>query len=238
VFGDGDVCVDADGTIYTIVEDEWALLKYHADLDGFERIGSGYGGAHPSGLAIGPSTDGSGSTTGWSLYATDYNNLWEKPSFPAPAPVLVDASLGLTVGRTLAGSTHPRYGKPSVLAPAPVAGGTGLLVGTRSGWLLAFDPATGTISPVAGPEDGLEGELVALASSPEGRRVVAFNAAGGTFELVGGRVRPVRADPGLVQGALAGVPPQRTARVRDRWTRTDEWFQIDGWALWRLVEAP
>jgi hypothetical protein len=238
VWGDGDICVDAAGNVYTLSEDDWSLVRYHDLLGGFERIGSGYLN-RPSGLAIAPSTSGSGSTTGWSLYVSEFDFLWEKPSVPPPASTLVDSSLGLTLGRALAGAPHPRHGRPSVLAPLPGPLGAALLLGTEAGWLLALDACSGAVRPVAGPEQGLRGALVALASSPDGRRTVALNDRGDAFELVGGRVRALSAEPELVAAALerARTTPQRAACLRDPWTRDERWYALDGWAVWR-VELP
>ena len=60
-WGDGDLCVDADGSIYTISEDDWSLYVYLADVGRKMRIGSSYLN-HPSGLAIARSTPGFSST--------------------------------------------------------------------------------------------------------------------------------------------------------------------------------
>jgi hypothetical protein len=86
-------------------------------MPSFARIGSGYLN-HPSGLAIAPSTAGSGSTTGWSLYVAEWNSLWEKPSVPAPASTLVDATMGLSAGSGPA-SSGPRTVRPG---PTPAGG--------------------------------------------------------------------------------------------------------------------
>ena len=71
------------------------------------------------GFAIAISTDGSGSSTGWSIYVAETLDLWEHPGCPPPASPWVDASLGLEIDRSLAGAPHPRFGMPSALAPAP-----------------------------------------------------------------------------------------------------------------------
>ncbi|HEX6885043.1 MAG TPA: hypothetical protein VF530_16830, partial [Planctomycetota bacterium] len=231
VRGDGEIVVDALGNLYTICEDEWSLVRYHADLAGIERIGSGYLG-RPAGLAIGPSTAASGSSTGWSLFVSESLDLWEHPSFPPPASPWVDATLGLEVARTLAGAPHPRHGKPSALAPAPV----GLLVGTQEGWLLTLDARTGAVEPVAGPAEEPGAALLALASSPDGRRTLALDERGALLELRGGRLVRRAIDPeqaaALVQRYRSA--PQDTARLVDAWTGGESWFALDGWAVWRV----
>lgn len=245
-WGDGDICVDAEGSIYTVSEDDWSLIRYDPDQDGFVRFGSGYLN-HPSGLAIAPSTASSGSTTGWSLYVSEFDWLWQKPSVPPPASTLVDASLGLTVGRTLAGTPHPRYGKPRVLVPAPPRPGqaAGGLIGTAAGWVLAFDAESGEVRPLFGPDEGLRGDLVALAPAPDGRRMLALNREGELFLLSSGRARAVAVEMVAVDPERAGAlveqslaAPQRTLRLGASRSGTEQWFALDGWVVWRVGDAP
>ena len=68
---------------------------------------------------------------------------------------------------------------------------------------------------------------------------MALNDRGDAFELVGGRVRALSAEPELVAAALerARTTPQRAACLRDPWTRDERWYALDGWAVWR-VELP
>lgn len=221
VWGDGDLCVDADGSVYTLSEDDWSLVRYDPGLEGCVRIGSSYVN-HPSGLAIAPSTANSGSTTGWSLYVAEFDNLWERPSVPAPAATLVDSSLGL-VGRTLAGAPHPRYGRPTVIAAAPR--GTRVWLGTASGYVLALEPDSGALTPLFGPENGLCGEIVAL----DPARGLALNEAGQRFELRAGRARPLpESEP-----VLARIPaPQRSLRLP-----SGRWLVLDGWVVWRTKDS-
>jgi hypothetical protein len=234
-WGDGDVCVDANGSIYTISEDDWSLIRYDPAEDAFVRFGSGYLN-HPSGLAIAPSTAGSGSTTGWSLYVSEWDFLWEKPSVQPPASVLVDASLGISVGRSLAGAPNPTYGKPRVLVPGPR--GAGGLIGTAAGWVLAFDPASGEVRPVAGPDEGLRGDIVVLSAAPDGRRMLVLNRDGELFALTRGRARTIPIDPDdaerLVERGLAC--PARTLSVRDPLTGQEDWFALDGWVVWHVQD--
>src|SRR5262245_3685179 len=235
-WGDGDICVDANGSIYTISEDDWSLIRYDPAEDAFVRIGSGYLN-HPSGLVIAPSTASSGSTTGWSLYASEFDFLWEKPSVPPPASVLVDASLGITAGRSLAGAPNPAYGKPRVVVPGPR--GAGGLIGTAEGWVLAFDPASGEVRPVAGPDEGLRGDIVALSAAPDGRRTLVLNRDGELFALTGGRARMVPLDPELVEQLVAHslACPARTISIRDPLTGAEDWFALDGWVVWRVRDG-
>jgi hypothetical protein len=234
--GDGEVVVDVEGNVYTISEDDWSLVRYHADLGGIHRIGGGYLG-HPSGLAIAVSTDASGSSTGWSLYVAESLDLWEHPGCPPPAAPWVDASLGLTVDRSVAGAPHPRYGEPSALAPAPHP--DGLLIGTGSGWLLTLDTRTGDVQPVAGPEHGLRGELVAIGTSSDGRRTLVANSDGQAFELfLGTRPSVLDAAPAPAAALLARArsEPQRSVRLSDGSTGRTRHFALDGWAVWRVAD--
>jgi hypothetical protein len=241
VWGDGDICVDANGNVYTVSEDDWSLVRYEAAQLGFVRIGSGYLN-HPSGLAIAPSTASSGSTTGWSLYISEFDNLWERPSVPPPAPTLVDATLGLTAGdRTLAGAPHPSHGKPRTLAAVPgVPGRAGatLLLGTAESWVLALDPASGETTPVAGPADGLRGEIVALAADRRGNRVLALNDAAELFVITAGvRVRALAFDPDALDPRLAAdlAGARRVATLPDPAARRPAWYVLDGWVVWRAA---
>jgi hypothetical protein len=233
VWGDCDICVDANGAVYTISEDDWSLVRYEPGLQGFVRVGSGYLN-HPSGLAIAPSTATSGSTSGWSLYVSEFDNLWEIPSVAAPAATLVDASLGLVAGRRPAASPHPRFGRPRALAVGPW--GEGVLVGTAGGWVLELDRATGELRPLAGPEQGLRGELVALVAEEHGPRILALNRAGELFELSDAAVRALPLDPRLVAAPIARAlaAPRRMLHARDPVTGASEWLLLDGWVVWRL----
>jgi hypothetical protein len=141
-WGDGDLCVAADGSVYTISEDDWSLVRYDAALDGLERIGSGFLN-RPSGLAIAPSTAGSGSSTGWSLYASEWDHLWEFPHVQAPASTLVNAALGVGLARTPVAGWHPGLGRPRAIAPGPAPGT--LLVADERGVLRELDPALGRV---------------------------------------------------------------------------------------------
>lgn len=233
VWGDGDICVDAAGSVYTISEDDWSLIRYDPAQSGFVRFGSGYLN-HPSGLAIAPSTASSGSTTGWSLYVSEFDFLWEKASVPAPAPTLVDSSLGLTSGRTLAGMPRPEFGKPEVIGSAGPGGG--VLIGTREGWLLTLEPRTGAIRPVAGPENGLSGSLIAVTPSADGRRALVLNDAGQVFAVSSGRARMLAIAPERVAAAVQRFrnEPQRALHLHDPLTGADDWLALDGWVVWRV----
>ncbi len=230
VWGDGDICVDANGSIYTVSEDDWALIRYDPAEDAFVRLGSGYLN-HPSGLAIAPSSPGAGSTTGWSLFVAEFDNLWERPSVPPPASTLVDSNFLLTLGRAPFGTPHPRFGKPRVLAPAP---GGGVLVGTASGQVLALEHEGGEAVALT-DSAGLGGAIVALA--PRGRRVLALTDTGEAFALASGRVRRLAPAPERVEAALAQAEaaPVRTVRTWDPQTRSEDVLVLEGWVVWRLT---
>jgi sugar lactone lactonase YvrE len=88
-WGDGDVVVDALGRIYIPLEDEFCVRRFDPATGRIARIGSGYLN-RPSGVAIARSSPSATSSTGFSLYVTEYNRLWEIPGVPAPAPRWVD----------------------------------------------------------------------------------------------------------------------------------------------------
>ena len=136
VWGDGDLVVDALGRVYTVSEDDWSLVRYTPGQVGFERIGSGYLD-HPSGLAIAPSSANAGSSTGWSLYISEFGRIWEQIDMPGPAGALVDE--GLPRLGAVVGTLHPRHGRPEALR---VRDGV-LQVLTAGGALLELDPRDG-----------------------------------------------------------------------------------------------
>ena len=93
-WGDGDVLVDATGTIYTVSEDDWSLARYTPGNTNIKRVGSGYLG-HLSGLTVAPTSDDVTSSTGWSLYVTERSNIWEVPHSPGPGPSYIDNTTSL-----------------------------------------------------------------------------------------------------------------------------------------------
>jgi len=232
VWGDGDLVVDAEGSIYTVSEDDWSLVKYDADEEGLVRIGSGYLN-HPSGLALAPSTANSGSTTGWSLYIAEFDNLWEKPSYPAPASPFVDASLGLVAGRRVAAAPDPRLGRPRALAPAP---GGGVLVATSQGVIHRLDPASGALSVFAGPEHGLDGDLVALGATPSRAHVLALTAEGELWLVRAGAARRLAPDSARLAAARERLAarPQRRLRVPGTPGTPALELALDGWVVWAV----
>ena len=94
VWGDGDILVDSTGRIYTVSEDDWSLTRYLPGQPNIERIGSSYLD-HVSGLAVAQTSTGLTSTTGWSLYISEWTRIWEKPDAPAPGPTIIDNSAAL-----------------------------------------------------------------------------------------------------------------------------------------------
>jgi hypothetical protein len=232
-WADGAICVNVEGSVFTVSEDDWSLVRYDPWEEAFLRFGSGYLN-HPSGLVIAPSTATSGSTTGWSLYVSEWSFLWEKPSVMAPAPTLVDATLGLIVGRTLAGTPHPKYGRPSVLGPAPA--GTGMVLGTESGWVLGLDASDGQVVPLFGPDDGL-GAIRAI--GVRGRNTLVLDDDGRLFELRGKHLARRTVDPERTARVLERVRrnPRRSLRLSTERRPSGEWFAIDGWVVWRVGES-
>ncbi len=183
-WGDGDVVADAYGNLYTASEDDWSLLRYDRVTGTKVLIGSSYVN-HPSGLALAASTGQTPSSTGWSLYVAERNFLWELGGMPAPAPGLLDP-LAPPIGRC-AGFASPAQGEPRALCAEP--GGTGLLLATAGSRVLRIEPTTRAVTEIAGPGQGLAGDLIAIAARPGGRLVVA--ARDGRLWEVG----PLAGDP-------------------------------------------
>jgi hypothetical protein len=90
------------------------------------------------------------------------------------------------------------------------------------------------VIPVAGPDQGLRGDLVALTG--DGMRTLALNRDGELFVIARGRVRTVAVDPEfaerLVEHSLAS--PERTLLVRDPVSGAEDWLVLDGWVVWRV----
>ncbi|MBM3976992.1 MAG: hypothetical protein FJ299_08385 [Planctomycetes bacterium] len=167
-WADGDAVADAYGNVYTCSEDDWSVQRWERDSGKLVRVGSGYLN-HPAGLAIAASSGQTPSATGWSLYVAEWNFLWELGGVPAPAPRLVDP-LAPPAGRC-AGFVSPAAGEPLSLCAA--ADGSALYIGTALSRVLRIEPLTRAVSEVAGPAQGLQGELVALAPRPDGTLLVA-----------------------------------------------------------------
>ncbi|MEW6073495.1 MAG: hypothetical protein AB1726_13005 [Planctomycetota bacterium] len=167
-WGDGDTAVLADGSLFTVSEDDWSLAHWRPNWQGYYREGSGFLN-HPSGVAVAPSAPSEANVTGWSLYIAEYDNLWELKNTTPPAPVLVDPAAP-PVG-AMAGYFDPQYGRPRAMIADPAGGG--LLVTTDAGVLLRLNVASGATSVVASAPQGLAGDLMALAATSTGRIVVA-----------------------------------------------------------------
>ncbi len=160
---DGDTVVDVLGRVTSVSEDDWSVVSYELAKSGFTRIASGYTKAL-SGVDIAPSTPGSGSTTGWSLYVSDFDNLWEIPNSAAPASPYVDSSVPLR-GAFVA-SIPPWLGEPrAMLADLDM---TRLFVSTSSGGLIEIDLRERSVTPLEGEAAG---GLAALARLVDARLI-------------------------------------------------------------------
>lgn len=168
IWGDGELLLDCRGAVYTTCEDGFAVHRYDRYSGERVRVGAGYLN-RPSGLAIAPSRPTTTSDTGWSLYVSEWTNLWELPGSPAPAPRALDRAappIGAPVG-----FVPPQYGDPRFAVADPDGGAA--LIGTDGGHLLRL-PLDGSAATVlAGPADGLGGDLVAGAVDALGTLWVA-----------------------------------------------------------------
>lgn len=181
-WGDGDICVDVEGNVYTISEDDWALHKWNASNPlGTERIGSMYLG-HPTGVTIAASV--AASSTGWSLWVTDLDRLWEIPNVPAPASTFVDSTAPPSGGLT--GWLSPADGQPASMLPSTSAGD--MVVATSDGKLveLTGPNARSTVvdlgEPIAAMDRLSDGTIVAALKS--GRLYTVHPGTGWTPSLL------------------------------------------------------
>jgi len=176
-WGDGDIALDVEGNIYTASEDDFSVYRYNVETQKKVRIGSGYTN-HPSGVAIARSTSPSDKQSGWSLYVTEFDFLWEIPDVPAPASVLLDRAAPPT-GR-LVGWLPGDAGEARAVLSDPIGGR--FLVPTSAGELYMIQLYTGVVTKIAGPAQGLSGDLVAIASTSTGTIYVA-NRSGTVFQV-------------------------------------------------------
>lgn len=181
-WSDGDLAGDCYGDLYTCSEDDWSVVRYERASGKQIRIGSSYLN-HPAGLAIAPSTGQTPSSTGWSLYVAEWNFLWELGGVPAPAPSLLDPAAP-PIGRC-AGFASPAAGEPRALCAS--SDGQRLFLATAGARVLRCDPATRVLSEYAGPQHGLAGDLIAIATRPDGVLWVAARD-GRVFEVAPGPV--------------------------------------------------
>ena len=173
-WGDGDSVVDVEGFVYVVAEDDWSLTRWKPGRGDIERIGSSYLN-HPSGIAIAPSV--APSTTGWSLWVSEYDFLHEIPDVPAPAPDVIDPNAP-PVGN-LVGYMSPADGAPKDLIPDPAGGG--FLLPTANGRLLRMG-SDGVVTTLAGAAEGLSGDLRAAAALSDGT-VLTVDAEGVIYQL-------------------------------------------------------
>ncbi len=175
VWGDGDSTLDVEGNVYTCSEDDWRLTRYDPAKQRFSSVGSMYLN-HPSGVVITRSTPGSGSTTGWSLYVSEFDFLWEIPSVPPPAPRLLDRNAP-PVGELL-GWFRRTLGTPRAMIPDPA--GDGLLVTSSTGSLQRVAVSTGQVTTLLMPPGGTD--FTAMTALANGHVVVA-SSTGLIFDL-------------------------------------------------------
>lgn len=239
-WGDGDIVVDVEGQVYTCSEDDFSVHRYDLATGKLVRIASGYT-KHPSGLTIARSTPGSGSTTGWSLYVSEFINLWEIPSVPAPAPTIADPGAP-PVGR-LVGWLPASSGKARDLLPDPGGpAGDGLIVSTSEARLEHVETATGSVTTLATPAQGLSGDLTALGVTGGGNLYVA-KRTGTIFAVsaaMGYTAFPVFTDPlgqlDDVRGlAIDGVPRLIVSERPTGSTARGELYRLDGPSLGLLT---
>jgi hypothetical protein len=169
-FGDGDMIVDVTGRVYTSALDEFSVVVWNPETQRKRRLASGYLN-NVGGLTIARSTATSNSSTGYSLYVSQWNRLHEIPSVPPPAPrAFDDGAPG--IGRVL-GWTRPDWGRPRALVHEPLLGA--LVVLTDQPAVVAFPLDGSTPSLLCDGTNGLVGDLRAIAARANGDLLVGAN---------------------------------------------------------------
>lgn len=168
VRGDGDALMDVFGRIYTCSYDDWRVTRWDPTTNRYSIVGSMYLRV-VVGLAISGSRPGTTSGTGWSLYVSDNDNLWEIPNVVPPTPQRVDPDAP-GIGDLL-GFLDGRMARPRAMIADPAGGG--LLITTKGGEVVRMDTATGQTTLLADSSNGLTGDLTAIAARPDGKILVA-----------------------------------------------------------------
>lgn len=165
--GDGDMVMDATGRIYVSCEDEFAVRVWNPQTERVSRIGSGYLN-RATGLTIARSTNPLTSSTGFSLYVSQWNRLHEIEGVPPPAPRMLD--LDAPGAGQILGWVRPEWGRPVAVCHDPV--GARLVAVTDDQKLveLALDGSPATL--LADAVSGLTGELTCVVAEASGDLLV------------------------------------------------------------------
>jgi len=165
--GDGAMVMDASGRIYVSCEDEFAVRAWNPATQRTYRIGSGYLN-RATGLAITRSTNPAASSTGFSLYVSQWNRLHEIPGVPPAAPRTVDLEAP-GCGELLTWS-RPEWGRPIAVAYDDAGA---RLVAVTDGDAVVELPLDGSpATRLAHTGTGLTGPLTAIATDPSGDLLV------------------------------------------------------------------
>lgn len=228
-WADGEMAMDCLGNVYLAVEDEFGVVRFDTKTGKLYRVSSGYT-QHVSGVAIAPSTPGSGSTTGWSLYVTEFIRLFEIPSVAAPAPTIPDRNAP-PIGDCV-GYLSSTVGTPRAMIDDPAGGG--FLVATSGGTVERVDLLTGAATQYA--DSGGANDLVAIASDSNG--VVHVVTAGGVVSSIHPTTKAfttVFADGANALGDVRGMAIDGLDRVyvveRDAGSPAGRVLRINGAAL-------
>jgi hypothetical protein len=165
--GDGDMVMDATGRIYVGCEDEFAVRVWNPETERVSRIGSGYLN-RASGLTISRSTNPSTSSTGFSLYVSQWNRLHEIEGVPPPAPRMLDLDAP-GAGKVL-GWVRPEWGRPIALCHD--SSGAQLVAVTDDQKLVGLPLDGSPAILLADATSGLTGTLSSVASDPSGELLV------------------------------------------------------------------
>lgn len=175
--GDGAMTMDATGRVYVSCEDEFAVRVWNPETERTRRIGSGYLN-RATGLAITRATDPLASSTGFSLYVSQWNRLHEIENVPPPAPRTVDLDAP-PAGRVLTWS-RPEWGRPVAVAHDASLGRLVAVTDEASVLELPLDGSPATL--LADATSGLVGDLTCIAVEASGDLLVG-NRDGVVYRL-------------------------------------------------------
>jgi hypothetical protein len=175
--GDGDMVVDVTGRTYVSALDEFSVVVWNPETNRKKRFATGYLN-NVGGLAIARSSVGATSSTGFSLYVSQWNRLHEVPGVPPAAPRALDREAP-GIGKVL-NWVRPEWGRPVAMVHEPVLGA--LLVLTDAPAVVEMPLDGSSPNVLADSGTGLVGDVCAIAARASGDVLVGL-ANGDVLEL-------------------------------------------------------
>lgn len=216
-FGDGDMVVDVTGRVYTSALDEFSVVVWNPATQRKKRLASGYLN-NVGGLAIARSSTGANSSTGFSLYVSQWNRLHEIPGVPPAAPRAFDEDAP-GIGRVL-GWTRPEWGRPLAFVHEPLLGA--LVVVTDLPAVVEFPLDGSTPSVLCDNGLGSSGDLCAVAARANGDLLVGTTSG----------------DVLLLDASNGYTPSTWFADVLDEIDELSDLVHDDTLGTWLLEAAP